>query len=164
MSGLSPSLSSVGDREDVQSVIDLVNAGNSKKDGVKLLVEKRGRNAAHWKKFWDTIAVWTEGDDMGPRGYRAGGSGVVPGNPAPPFPTLLQQNVAENRGGVLTATNAVMGMMVNVPGSGSHTGVGKLIGWKAAGVRHGDTSNGLWSDDFCRISFAQGRGGGGTCQ
>ena len=33
---------------------------------------------------------------------------------------------------------------------------GTLLGWKVNGMRYGDTSGGLSSDNFCRIDFARG--------
>ena len=58
----------------------------------------------------------------------------------------------------LTASNAVVGMQVNVPGTGSHTGAGTLLGWKVSGNRFGDTDGGLSSDGYCRVFFG-GRDG-----
>jgi hypothetical protein len=47
-------------------------------------------------------------------------------------------------------------MRVTLPGSGSHTGPGILLGWKVNGTRFHDTSGGLSSDGYCRVNFENG--------
>jgi hypothetical protein len=59
-------------------------------------------------------------------------------------------------GATLTGDNAVLNMRVTLPGSGSHTGPGTLLGWKVNGNRFHDTSGGLSSDGYCRVNFENG--------
>ena len=55
----------------------------------------------------------------------------------------------------LTADSAEIGQRVVHSGD---RGEGVLLGWKKDGTRHGDTSGGLESDNFCRVQFDGGSG------
>jgi hypothetical protein len=60
-------------------------------------------------------------------------------------------------GAPLSGANAAVGAAVTTDRDFSgHTGAGVLLGWKIAGVRTGDTSGGLSSDDYCRVNFTKG--------
>tara|TARA_B110000208_G_scaffold45824_1_gene60773 strand:+ start:214 stop:1413 length:1200 start_codon:yes stop_codon:yes gene_type:complete len=60
-------------------------------------------------------------------------------------------------GATLTVSNAKVGIRVHTSKSHSgKTGAAKLMGWKVAGKRSGDTSGGLSSDNYCRVDFDSG--------
>jgi hypothetical protein len=62
-------------------------------------------------------------------------------------------------GATLTVSNAKVGIRVYTSKKhSSKTGAGRLLGWKVAGSRTGDTSGGLSSDNYCRIDFDSGGG------
>ena len=75
-----------------------------------------------------------------------------------PAPAAASEGGGGGDGVCLTASTAVVGMRVNVSGTGSHTGGGTLLGWKVSGNRFGDTGGGLSSDGYCRVFFG-GRDG-----
>jgi len=58
---------------------------------------------------------------------------------------------------VLTAENAAEGLLGQpCTVSGSDSGTGTLVGYKVSGNRHGDTSGGLSSDNYCRVQYSSG--------
>ena len=59
---------------------------------------------------------------------------------------------ADTSGEVLSPENAALGIRVHTEDEGD----GTLVGWKHDGVRTGDTSGGLSSNDFCRVKFDEG--------
>ena len=51
---------------------------------------------------------------------------------------------------------------MSVDGTGSHTGLGTVLGWKHNGERTGDTPGSRWesdwSNDQCHVDFENGGG------
>lgn len=57
---------------------------------------------------------------------------------------------------VETALESMIGCQVEYESKEHGKGKGKLLGYKAAGVRYGDTSGGLTTDGHCRVMFDVG--------